>query len=231
MRNDVRSTHTTDTHADPTQPRRIRRLFACTGRRGSMVATGLVAGALLGGGGYALAASSAKTIHGCVSNKTHVLTVQKRCAKETKALSWNQVGPRGATGKAGAIGKTGATGATGPQGPAGGLNTVADSAQIASAGFAIAASGITNVQHVTTGTYELTATGCIKTFAVPQVIVTGGTASPAVVANAGGGAPAGSGAFTFQIHLTETASSNGTTLTTLTNPIPVDNGFDITVTC
>ena len=228
MRNDVRNTHTTDTHADVTQPRRAARLFARAGRRGSLVVTGLVAGAALGGGGYALAASSAKTIHGCVSNKTHALTVQKRCAKGTKALSWNQVGPRGATGKTGA---TGATGATGQQGPAGGLSTVADSAEIASAGFAIAASGITNVQHVTTGTYELTATGCVKTFAVPQIIVDGGTASPAIVANVGGGAPAGSGAFTFQIHLTETASSNGTTLTTLTNPIPVDNGFDITVTC
>ena len=228
MRNDVRNTHTTDTHADVTQLRRTARLFARTGRRGSLVVTGLVAGAVLGGGGYALAASSAKTVHGCVSNKTHTLTVQKRCAKGTKALSWNQVGPRGATGKTGA---TGATGATGPQGPAGGANVVVDSADISGSGFVVATSGITNVQHPSAGTFQFTAAGCSKLSSTPQVLVSGGATSPVVVANVNGGTPSGTGSFTWQVHLTETASSNGATLTTLTNPIPVDAGFYLTVTC
>ena len=230
MRNDVRSTPSTDISADA-NARRAPRLFARTGRRGSLVAAALVAGVLLGGGGYALAASGVKTIHGCVNNKTHALTVQKRCSKGTKALSWNQVGPRGTTGKAGAAGATGATGATGPQGPAGGVDAVVDSADISGSGFVVATSGITNVQHPSTGTFQFTATGCSKLSSTPQVIVSGGAASPVVVANVNGGTPSGTGSFTWQVHLTETASSNGTTLTTLTNPIPVDAGFYLTVTC
>jgi hypothetical protein len=227
MRNDVRSTHsTTDIRAETTQ--RTPRLFGRSGRRGSLIATGLVAGALLGGGGYALAASGAKTIHGCVNSKTHALTVQKRCGKGTKNLSWNQVGPRGATGKTGA---TGATGATGPQGPAGGTNSVVDTADVGAGGFPLAASGITSVQHSVTGAYQVTATGCAKSSSIPEVLVSGGATSPVIVARATGGTPSGAGSFTWQINLTETASSSGGTLTTLANPTPVDAGFFLTVTC
>lgn len=229
MRNDVRSTHSTDIPADTAQ--RTPRQFARTGRRGSLIATGLVAGALLGGSGYALAASGAKTIHGCVNSKTHALTVQKHCGKGTKNLSWNQVGPRGAPGKTGATGATGALGATGPQGPAGGTNSVVDTADVGAGGFPLAASGITSVQHSATGAYQVTATGCAKASSIPEVLVSGGATSPVIVARATGGTPSGTGSFTWQINLTETASSSGGTLTTLANPTPVDAGFFLTVTC
>lgn len=238
MRNEVRSTHTTAIPADAVQPRRAPRPFARTGHRRSLVATGLVAGALIGGGGYALAASGSHTIHGCVNNKTHALTVQKRCGKGTKALSWNQVGPRGATGKTGSPGKTGATGAQGPQGPAGGVSATVDSASIGGTGFVVNAGGVTDVQHASTGTYTLTATGCLKPVATPQVTVVGGNGSPVVVADVTTTGVSESGS-TFnlgvQVHMTETASASTsggtTTLTTLTNPIPFDAGFFITVTC
>lgn len=64
----------------------------------------MVAGALTGGGGIALASGSHNQIHGCVNNQTHALAVQKKCKRGTKALTWNRVGPRG---ERGATGKTG----------------------------------------------------------------------------------------------------------------------------
>lgn len=52
-------------------------------------------GVALGGGGHAAAAvlESGTTIHGCVSTRTHVLTIQKRCGSGSTALNWNQQGP------------------------------------------------------------------------------------------------------------------------------------------
>ena len=56
-----------------------------------------------GGGGYALAATTAtKTIHACEVKKTGELLVKSRCTKSQKAVSWNQAGVRGATGAPGA---------------------------------------------------------------------------------------------------------------------------------
>jgi hypothetical protein len=70
------------------------------------LALAALAGALLAGGGYALASSSTATISGCVS-KNQQLLIKKRCAKGQTRLVWNQKGPQG---------KQGATGAQGPQG-------------------------------------------------------------------------------------------------------------------
>ena len=81
-----------------------------------------LAGALLAGGGYALAASSTKTIHGCetkIGTTKHVLVVAKRCSRRQTSVSWNQRGPVGATGRTGATGPTGPMGPMGPMGPAG----------------------------------------------------------------------------------------------------------------
>lgn len=79
----------------------------------SQLLIGAVIGALLAGGGYAIAATtSTKTIHACVSKSSKALTVRSKCPKGTTALVWNQKGQHGATGKAGA------TGATGPAGQA-----------------------------------------------------------------------------------------------------------------
>ena len=73
----------------------------------------------LGGGAFAATSglmSKGGTIHGCVSTRSHVLTVLKpgkRCGRGHVALSFNAKGVPGARGPAGAIGPTG------PAGPAG----------------------------------------------------------------------------------------------------------------
>ena len=224
MRNDVPSITTTNTDA-PSGRRILPGLGRLTSRSG-LVATGLAVGALIGGGGYALAASSSPTIHGCVNNKSHTLTVQKRCSRGTKALTWAQRGPQGPKG---------ATGATGPQGPAGGTNAVVDSGLIsANSGSVAYGSGLTNGLHSGTGSYTITATGCNVAGGIPSVSVLGGTTSPVVVANSTTGVSSMVGSKfndTINVHLTETATSNGSTLTSLTNPVAYDDTFFLTVTC
>ena len=77
----------------------------------SHLVVGLVVGALLVGAGYALATTRSRVIHACVNSKTRALTVPAsgRCGRGTRALSWNQVGPRGATGAKGSAGTAGAS--------------------------------------------------------------------------------------------------------------------------
>jgi hypothetical protein len=82
----------------------MRRLLAPRKMSAAAVAMLLL---LIAGAGYALASSN-KTIHACVHHKGGDIYIAKKCAKHDKKISWNKVGPRGATG---------ATGATGPQGP------------------------------------------------------------------------------------------------------------------
>ncbi len=70
---------------------------------------GVLAGALLAGGGYALGSTrSSKTISACVVKRSHELLIQSRCGKGETKLIWDQQGATGATG---------ASGAPGPQGP------------------------------------------------------------------------------------------------------------------
>lgn len=232
MHNDAPDTPTTNQPSDHT-PRRIPVLDRLS-RHTAVLTTGLVAGALLGGGGYAIAASHTTTIHGCVNNKTHALTVQKRCARGTKTLTWDQTGPRGKTGP------QGKAGATGPQGAAGGANVIVDSASIGSTGTLGATNGISAVQHPSTGTYLVTATGCSSNpprGGAAQVTVEGTANAPIVVANVNGDGLVDNQISEpiFAVHLWETASttfSGGTpTWTTLTNPVPFDDSFGITVTC
>jgi type VI secretion system secreted protein Hcp len=88
----------------------------------------VVAVALVLGGAatyaFAVASSTADTINGCtgVDGSLRVVAAGANCRPNETALSWNTVGPAGATGPTGAPGATGATGPTGetgPQGPAG----------------------------------------------------------------------------------------------------------------
>ncbi len=76
-----------------------------------IVVAGVAAAATLGAG-VSLAATSSppsRTVNACENTSTHALYLRtgSKCAKGYVGLSWNIVGPKGATGK------------TGPQGPAG----------------------------------------------------------------------------------------------------------------
>ena len=106
-----------------------------------VVATGAVA-AVLAGGGVAMAAipsTATGKITACVNKQSAAVRIidsqaGKRCKPTEKTVTWNAVGPRGATGPAGpagapgergpagatgAPGAAGLTGASGPAGPAG----------------------------------------------------------------------------------------------------------------
>ena len=79
----------------------------------SGIAVGVAALAIVGGGAYALAASSAGTITVCVSHKGGRLYKAKGCAKGDKKLTWNRQGPKGSTGQRGLQGLPGNNGAPG----------------------------------------------------------------------------------------------------------------------
>ena len=64
----------------------------------------------LAGGGYAFAASTSGEIRACAGAKTHVLTLQTRCSRGSRAVVWSVRGP---AGRAGANGKNGINGANG----------------------------------------------------------------------------------------------------------------------
>jgi hypothetical protein len=66
--------------------------------------------ALLAGGGYAVAATRNKSIHGCIDNRTRVLHVQKgRCHPGQIGIAWNRQGPAGPRGPQGAEGPAAAS--------------------------------------------------------------------------------------------------------------------------
>ena len=120
------------------------------------LAAGVLAGALLAGGSYALGSSSAsKTITGCVVTKTHAglnageLLIQNRCGREEDRLSWSKQGPQGVQGD------------TGPQG----LPAAAAWASVASGNVGTGVLGSENlsVRADGDGVYTLTAGGpCIS---------------------------------------------------------------------
>jgi hypothetical protein len=84
---------------------------------------------LAASGGLAVAASSSSpVIRACANKKTGVLRLARKCRRNERPVSWNQIGPqgsqgsrglRGATGSTGATGTPGAPGARGPEGPQG----------------------------------------------------------------------------------------------------------------
>src|SRR5271165_5009774 len=85
--------------------------------------------ALGAGGGYAIAATNNTTIHGCLNTRTGALYVQKRCHHRQSALVWNQQGQPSPTVCA---------------------SVLADGSTAGGHGI--------SVQHVSTGTYNVTAT-------------------------------------------------------------------------
>ena len=79
------------------------------------LAAAIVVGALLVGGGYALASTGGGVISACIHKKTRQLSIAAsgHCAKGYTAISWNQQGVRGVPGARGVTGARGATGADG----------------------------------------------------------------------------------------------------------------------
>ncbi|MHB1571200.1 MAG: hypothetical protein ACYC0H_18645 [Solirubrobacteraceae bacterium] len=73
----------------------------------AQLALAALTGAAVTGGGFALAASASRTIHGCVARRTHQLFVARRCTRQQTALVWNQRGPRGPVGRTGPVGPAG----------------------------------------------------------------------------------------------------------------------------
>jgi hypothetical protein len=127
--------------------------------------------AIGGGGGYALAASNSKTIHGCVNSRTHALYVQKRCQRGHSELVWNQ---------------------RGPQGPAG--TPVAQAFGVVNYDGTVSlfqSQGI-SAQHVGTGVYDvaITSAACAKRANAPTITVTQG-GSPSVIPPPAESAPVG----------------------------------------
>lgn len=110
------------------------------------------------GGGYAYAASKTKTITVCADKGTGVLHLKThgRCKRGQTRVSWNQQGPQGAQGP------TGQTGA-----PA--VNVWA---QVTNAGTLFSGQGL-SVQHVSTGTYQVTITAstCAQGSNAPTITV------------------------------------------------------------
>jgi hypothetical protein len=150
--------------------------------------------AIGGGGGYAIAAANNKTIHGCVNNRTHALYIQKRCQRGQSPLVWNQQGQASPTAWA---------------------SVLAD-------GFTGGARGI-SVQHVSTGTYNVTATPpqCAQVAAAPTVTVD--TGPPAALPP--GAFPVAWETFNrnkFTVHTGVVASGSFT---------PTDEAFNVQVPC
>ena len=132
-----------------------------TSRIAQLVAAALVGG-LLTGGGFALASDSGKSIHACVANTTHVLTVQAKCPRGTKRLIWNVQGPAGPQGSRGPTGATGATGSAGevPWTIDWGEVQGSPASSSGPAGCSVAGMGLTGCRYLAAGQYQVTASGC-----------------------------------------------------------------------
>jgi hypothetical protein len=167
----------------------------------------------LGGGAFAATTGfQAKdgTIHGCVSKRTHVLTVikaGKRCARGHVALAFNAKGlpgaggPAGATGPAGPAGPAGARGAKGDAGDRGragmngtngtnGKNAVSLFVSTLEAGTIVNSSGSVSVSRNAAGSYIVTFPRDVST-CVPEVSIgntSGNTLPGALVAARADGA-------------------------------------------
>jgi hypothetical protein len=102
------------------------------GKRAPLIGATIAALLLLAGGlSLAMALSAGPVIRACANKKSGALRVAKRCRRNERRISWDQLGPQGPRGHTGQRGTTGARGATGasgatgqpgtggPQGPAG----------------------------------------------------------------------------------------------------------------
>lgn len=105
------------------------------------------------GGGFAIAATSNKTIHGCVNNRTRALFLEKRCRRGQSAIVWNQRGPQGLSGTP--------------------TKRAFDVVNFDGTLSLLGSRGI-SAQHSGTGTYSLriTASACTNSSDVPTITVT-----------------------------------------------------------
>jgi len=120
---------------------------------------GVLAGALLAGGSYALGAGdSSNTIRACVVKSSHEVLIQKRCSRAESSLSWNSKGPQGVQGN------------TGPQGPP----AAAAWASVASGNGSTVVLDSENlsVQQDGGGVYTLTASGACTSGGNPSEVIT-----------------------------------------------------------
>lgn len=72
-----------------------------------------------GAAAWAATSSGGKTIRACYKRHGGALRIAGRCRHGESRLTWNQIGPIGATGGKGSIGKTGKEGKQGPKGETG----------------------------------------------------------------------------------------------------------------
>jgi len=192
----------------------------------AQLALAAMAGALLGGGGYALASSSATTIHGCVNRENHQLLIQKRCGKDQSRLVWSEQGPQGKQGAPGAQGPQGLTGGTGSQGPPG-TSPIIWWARVASSGTVVAGSNI-QVGHVGLGEYQVFPQGATGSSSPPCAV----TVTPNVMSTNDADQPATP--ITAAVG-TSGLSEPGAAITVLLNnastTAAVDDGFSVIAEC
>jgi hypothetical protein len=193
------------------------------------LALAALAGALLAGGGYALASSSTATISGCVT-KSQQLLIRKRCAKGQTRIVWNKTGPQGkqgATGAQGLQGAQGPAGATGAQGPAGTSPTIWW-ARVSLSGSVVAGSNF-QVGHLATGEYDVFPQGATGSLNPPCAV----TVTPDVVSADGESQP-GITPITAAVG-TSGLSQPGAAITVLLNNsmsgAAVDDGFSVIAEC
>jgi hypothetical protein len=151
----------------------------------SHLVAGLVVGVLLVGTGYALATTRTVVIHACINNKSRALTVPARgkCARGSRALSWNQRGPQGTKGAKGATGAKGASGSAGSSATVsvGSITTESAGSQATVTNSGSGSNAILNF-GIPQGAAGATATGTGAT-AYGQVWMGSGTAEPAPGSN------------------------------------------------
>ena len=193
------------------------------------IGSGVAIGALLAGGGYAIAAGN-ESINSCVSKRTHALLIKSKCGRGESRLVFSARGPQGPRGNSGAQGPQGVLGIQGPQGIQGPAGTPAVNplwARVNSAGTVLAGNGI-QVGHAGTGEYGVVPVGpgssgrpCALTV-TPDAISADGADQPAtpVVASVG----------------TTGLQSPGAGITVLLNDAAppgtaVDDGFSVTADC
>jgi hypothetical protein len=201
----------------------------------AQLALAALAGALLAGGGYALASSSTAAIHGCVSNKNHQLLIERRCGKGQSRLVWNQQGPQGRQGAAGPQGRQGVQGPVGLTGAQGAVGASAFVlwARVSSSGSVVAGSsdpevGSLAVGHLETGEYQLIPQEppgapkppCAVTV-TPDAVSTDGLNQPATPITATVGASG----------LSQPGAEITVLLNDSTSGVAVDDGFSVIADC
>ena len=194
-------------------------------RRLVQVGCGVAVGALVAGGGYAIAAGGG-SIHGCVSkSSSHALLIKSRCGRGQTPLVFAAQGPQGPRGRTGARGAQGVQGVQGVQGAQGPPGTPAVKplwARVDSTGKVLVGNGI-QVGHAGTGEYALFPTGggpCAVTV-TPDAVSGNGADQPATPITASVG--------------TTGLQVPGAGITALLNNTmtgaEVDDGFSVTADC